>query len=94
MFTVRWTIKASDALAASLLHIAEDDPTIALKIAKAVHAWVGRLAIFPHLGTQMSSRKRRYKLVIPKYPFTCYYHVRGDSIFILAFRHHKQKPLE
>ena len=82
---VRYTRQAIDDLHAVADYIHERNPSAAVEVEKAIRFTIGLLADFPRLGRERTDLAAR-SLGIPAYPFTVYYRIEGDEIWIVHIR--------
>ena len=80
---VRWTRPALAQLAAIQEYIAEDSPTAANRIVRGIRIDVDRLDNFPAMGRPGRVAGTR-ELVVNKGRHVVAYHVRGQSVEIIA----------
>ncbi|HEX9836869.1 MAG TPA: type II toxin-antitoxin system RelE/ParE family toxin, partial [Alphaproteobacteria bacterium] len=75
---VVWTDRAGRHLEAIKAYIAEDNPTAAERMSRAIFAAVERLEDFPGMGRPGRRRDTR-ELVVSGTPFVVLYTVEGDQ---------------
>ena len=90
---VRYTRQA----VADLLNIADyirnRNPLAAINVEAAIRSTIDLLADYPRIGGDRPELDAR-ALGIPRYPYTVYYRIEGDEIWIVHIRDDRRKPPE
>lgn len=87
---VRWSPEAADDLERIALHIKQDSPETARRVALKLFEGVGRLRDFPESARAGRVEGTR-ELVYPGLPFLAVYRIRGDAVEILRILHGRQR---
>ena len=87
---IRWSPAAAQDLLHIVEYIAQENPSAAERIAKAIYAGAGSLASFPYRGRQGRVENTR-ELPLPPLPFLVVYRVVADAVEIANVVHGAQK---
>jgi toxin ParE1/3/4 len=90
---VRYARQAVSDVIAIADYIREQNASAALDIETAIRSTVALLADFPMLGRHRPDLDARV-LGIPRYPYTAYYRIEGDEIWIVHIRDDRRIPIE
>jgi plasmid stabilization system protein ParE len=90
---VRYTRQAVADLRGIADFIRERNPSAAMSVEAAIRSTIDLLADFPRLGRDRPELDAR-SLGIPRYPYTAYYRIEVDGIWIVHIRDDRRKPLE
>lgn len=90
---VRHTRRAAADLAGIGDYIRERNPAAAINVETAIRSTIGLLADFPKLGRNRPELDAR-SLGVPRYPYTVYYRIEGDEVWIVHVRDDRRRPLE
>jgi toxin ParE1/3/4 len=88
--TIQWTRRARRQFLAIIDALLEDNPVAAERAYDAITDSVSRLATSPEMGRRGRVEGTR-ELVIPSQPYIIAYHIRGQTIHILAVLHGARK---
>jgi toxin ParE1/3/4 len=88
----QYTHQALADLAAIADYIPERNPAAAVKVETAIRSTIDLLASFPELGRDRPELSAR-ALVIPRYPYTAYYRIEGEEIWVVHIRHQRRRPV-
>ena len=86
---IRWTEEAAANLENLCLHIAEDNPSAALKTVNSIYECIEELVLFPNRGRKGREKGTR-ELVLAPLPYIATYRVKDDSVEILHIYHGAQ----
>jgi plasmid stabilization system protein ParE len=67
------------------------NPTAARNVEAAIQSTIGLLADFPMLGRDRPELDAR-ALGVPRYPYTVYYRIEGEEIWIVHVRDTRRRP--
>ncbi len=70
----------------SLLYYIKESENLALRFKNDIKQSIKRIETFPTLYPKVNDRVR--KCVVSKFPFTIYYTIKDDIIYILAVANH------
>ena len=87
---VRYTRQAIDDLRAVADYIYERNPRAAVEVEKAIQSTIQLLADHPRLGRERPELTVR-SLGIPHYPYTVYYRIEGDEVWIVHIRDDRRR---
>ena len=90
---VRYTRQALVDLLGIADYIRERNPIASVKVETAIRSTIDLLADFPRLGRDRPKLDAR-ALGVPRYPYTAYYRIDGDDIWIVHIRDDRRKPVE
>jgi len=90
---VRYTRQALGDLFAIADYIRERNPTAAAKAEAAIRSTIDLLADFPQLGRDRPELDAR-SLGIPRWPYTVYYRIENEEVWIVHIRDDRRRPLE
>jgi len=90
---VRFTRQAVLDILGIADYIRERHPSAAIDIETAIRSAIGLLAEYPNIGRDRPELDAR-ALGIPRYPYTAYYRVEGEEIWIVHVRDDRRKPVE
>jgi toxin ParE1/3/4 len=90
---VRHTRQALADLVAIADYIRERNPTAAVKVETAIRSSIDVLADFPRLGRDRPDLEAR-ALGIPRYPYTAYYRIEDEEVWIVHIRDDRRRPVE
>ena len=90
---VRYARQASTDLLGIADYIHERNPSAAIDVEAAIRSTVDLLADFPKLGRDRPQLDAR-SLGVPRYPYTIYYRIEGEQLWIVHIRDDRRKPLE
>jgi len=90
---IRYTRQAVSDILAIAAYIRERTPSAAIGVEAAIRSTIGLLADHPKLGRDRSCLDAR-ALGIPRYPYTAYYRIEGNEIWIVHIRDDRRKPPE
>jgi plasmid stabilization system protein ParE len=76
-----------------LTYIRQDNPAAAIEVETAIRSTIDLLAEFPKIGRDRPDLDAR-ALGIPRYPYTAYYRVERDEVWIVHVRDGRRKPVE
>jgi toxin ParE1/3/4 len=88
---VRYTRQAICDLTGIAEYIRKRNPRAAIDVETAIQSTIALLADYPGLGRERPELGAR-ALSVPRYPYTAYYHVEGDEIWIVHIRDDRRKP--
>lgn len=89
---IRYARQAVSDVMAIAKHVREQNASAALDIENAIRSTIELLADFPMLGRNRPDLGARM-LGIPRYPYTAYYRIEGDEIWIVHIRDDRRMPL-
>jgi plasmid stabilization system protein ParE len=72
-------------------YIRNHNPDAGAAVEAAIRATIGLLADFPNIGRERPELDAR-SLGIPHYPYTVYYRIEGDAIWIVHIRDDRRRP--
>ncbi|HEY1245854.1 MAG TPA: type II toxin-antitoxin system RelE/ParE family toxin [Hyphomicrobiaceae bacterium] len=90
---VRYTHQALRDLLAIADYIRERNPTAAVEVETAIRTSIDLLADFPGLGRDRPDLDAR-ALGIPRYPYTAYYRIESEEVWIAHIRDNRRQPVE
>jgi plasmid stabilization system protein ParE len=90
---VRYTCQALADLVAIADYIRERNPTAAVEVETAIRSSIDLLADFPKLGRDRPDLEAR-ALGIPRYPYTAYYRIENDEVWVAHIRDDRRRPVE
>jgi plasmid stabilization system protein ParE len=90
---VRYARQASTDLLGIADYIHERNASAAIDVEAAIRSTVDLLADFPKLGRNRPQLDAR-SLGVPRYPYTIYYRIEGEQLWIVHIRDDRRKPLE
>jgi plasmid stabilization system protein ParE len=90
---VRYTRQALRDLLAIADYIRERNPTAAVEVETAIRTSIDLLADFPGLGRDRPDLDAR-ALGIPRYPYTAYYRIESEEVWIAHIRDNRRQPVE
>ncbi len=90
---VRYTGQALADLVAIADYTREHNPTAAVKVETAIRSSIDLLADFPRLGRDRPDLEAR-ALGIPRYPYTAYYRIEDEEVWIVHIRDDRRRPVE
>jgi plasmid stabilization system protein ParE len=90
---VRYTRQAVADLLAIADYIAERNPAAAARAETAIRSTIDLLADFPRLGRDRPELDAR-ALGIPRWPYTPYYRIENEEIWIVHIRDGRRPPVE
>jgi toxin ParE1/3/4 len=90
---VRYTRQALSDLLAIADYIAEANPSAAIEVEAAIRSAIDLLADFPKIGRDRPDLDAR-ALGIPRYPYTAYYRIEDQEVWIVHVRDDRRKPLQ
>jgi plasmid stabilization system protein ParE len=90
---VRYTRQAVSDIPAIGEYIREANPSAAIQVEAAIRSAIDLLADFPKIGRDRPNLDAR-SLGIPRYPYTAYYRLEGEEVWIVHVRDDRRKPLE
>jgi plasmid stabilization system protein ParE len=90
---VRYTRQALADLVTIADYIRERNPRAAVKVETAIRSSIDLLADFPRLGRDRPDLEAR-ALGIARYPYTAYYRIEDEEVWIVHFRDDRRKPVE
>jgi toxin ParE1/3/4 len=88
---LRYTRQAVADLFGIADYVRARNPAAAIDVETAVRSTIDLLADFPKLGRDRPELDAR-ALGIPRYPYTAYYRVEGDEIWIVHIRDDRRQP--
>ena len=89
---VRYTREALADLLGIADYIRDRNPTAAVNVETAIRSTIDLLGDFPRLGRDRPDLGAR-ALGVPRYPYTAYYRIDGDDIWIVHIRDDRRKSL-
>ncbi len=90
---VRYTRQAVADLLGIADYIRDRNPSAAVDVETAVRSTIDLLADYPKIGRDRPELDAR-ALGVPRYPYTAYYRIERDEIWIVHIRDHRRKPPE
>ena len=90
---VRYTRQALSDILGIADYIRKDNPAAAIEVETAIRSTIDLLAEFPKIGRDRPDLDAR-ALGIPRYPYTAYYRVERDEVWIVHVRDGRRKPVE
>jgi toxin ParE1/3/4 len=90
---LRYTRRALADVVAIADYVVVHNPSAAADIEAAIASTIGLLTDFPLLGRSRPELDAR-ALGVPRYPFTVYYRIDGDEIWIVHIRDDRRRELE
>ena len=90
---VRYTPEALADLMSIAAYLFQRSPTAAAAVEQAISSAIEQLEHFPNLGRDRPDFDVR-ALGIPRQPYTAYYRVEGDEIWIVHIRDGRRRPVE
>ena len=82
---VRYTRQAILDLLAIADYVGERNPLAATDVETAIRATINLLADYPRIGRDRPELDAR-SLGVPRYPYTAYYRIEGDEVWIVHIR--------
>jgi len=89
---VRYTRRALSELIAIADYIATRNASAALKVEVTIRTTIKSLSEFPLLGRDRPDLEVR-ALGVPRTPYTVYYRVEGDEVWIVHIRDGRRTPV-
>lgn len=89
---VRYTRRALSDILRIADYIRKDNPSAAIEVETAIRSTIDLLAEFPKVGRDRPDIDAR-ALGIPRYPYTAYYRIEGDEVWIVHVRDGRRKPV-
>ena len=90
---VRYTRQAISDLLSIADYIRERNPSAANEVETAIRSTINLLPDYPKIGRDRPDLDAR-ALSIPRYPYTAYYRIEGNEVWIIHIRDDRRKPLE
>jgi toxin ParE1/3/4 len=90
---VRYTRQALSDIFGIATYIRERNPSAAAHVENAIRSTIGLLAEFPKIGRERAELDVR-SLGVSRYPYTVYYRIEGEEIWIVHVRDDRRKPLQ
>jgi toxin ParE1/3/4 len=90
---VRYARQALADLLAIADYIGERNPAAATRAETAIRSTIDLLADFPKLGRDRPELDAR-SLGIPRWPYTAYYRIENEEIWIVHIRDGRRQPVE
>ncbi len=90
---VRYSRRALSDLIGIADYIRERNVSAALGVEDAIRTTIKNLGHFPMLGRDRPELDAR-ALGVPRYPYTIYYQVESDEVWIVHIRDARRKPIE
>ena len=90
---VRYTRQAVADLLGIADYIRDRNPSAAIDVETAVRSTIDLLADYPKIGRDRPELDAR-ALGVPRYPYTAYYRIERDEIWIVHIRDDRRKPPE
>ena len=90
---VRYTRQAISDLVGIADYIHDRNPSAAIKVDTAIRSTIELLTDFPKLGRDRPDLNAR-SLGVPRYPYTVYYRIESNEVWIVHIRHDRREPLE
>ena len=87
---VRYTRQAILDLLAIADYIGERSPFAAADVEAAIRATIDLLADYPRIGRERLELDAR-SLGVPRYPYTAYYRIEGEEVWIVHIRDDRRK---
>jgi toxin ParE1/3/4 len=87
---VRWSPEAVADFTAIIRYIRQDNPSAALRVARAIYNAVAQLNTFPNRGRPGRVRETR-ELPLSRLPFVVVYRVRENAVEIVRLLHGAQR---
>jgi toxin ParE1/3/4 len=88
---VRYTHQALSDLLAIADYIRDANPSAAILVEAAIRSAIDLLADFPKIGRDRPHLDAR-ALGIPRYPFTAYYRIEDQEVWVVHVRDDRRKP--
>ncbi len=86
----RFHPEAAEEFLQAAAHYAETGTSLGLAFIAAMEEAVGLLLEHPGLGQEVSEGIRRH--LLRRFPFSVYYTLENEQLFILAVAHMKRRP--
>ena len=90
--TIKYTTNAKEDFQYSLEYYKNESITLANNFKADIKASINRIKSFPHLYPTAEFNSKIQKCIVSKFPFTLYYTILNDTIFILAVANHYKNP--
>jgi plasmid stabilization system protein ParE len=90
---IRYTRQALADLVAIADYIRERNPMAAVKVETAIRSSIDLLADLPRLGRERPDLEAR-ALGIPRYPYTVYYRIEDEEVWVVHVRDNRRRPVE
>jgi toxin ParE1/3/4 len=90
---VRFTRQALSDILAIAEYITGANPPAAIQVEAAIRSAIDLLADFPKIGRDRPDLDAR-SLGIPRYPFTAYYRIEGDEVWVIHIRDDRRWPVQ
>jgi plasmid stabilization system protein ParE len=90
---VRYTRQALSDILAIAEYITGANPPAAIQVEPAIRSAIDLLADFPKIGRDRPDLDAR-SLGIPRYPFTAYYRIEGDEVWVIHIRDDRRRPVQ
>ncbi len=89
---VRYTRQVVADLLGIADYIRDGNPSAAIAVETAVRSSIDLLADYPKIGRDRPELGAR-ALGIPRYPYTVYYRIESDEVWIVHIRDDRRRPL-
>jgi toxin ParE1/3/4 len=90
---LRYTRQALADLFGIADYIRARNPAAAVVVEAAIRSTIDLLVDFPKLGRDHAELDAR-ALGVPRYPYTAYYRIEGDEVWIVHIRDDRRRPPE
>jgi toxin ParE1/3/4 len=87
---IRWSPEAAFDFTAIIQYIRKDNPSAALRVARAVHEAIAQLNTFPNRGRSGRVSGTR-ELPLSRLPFVVVYRVKENAVEIVRLLHGAQR---
>jgi toxin ParE1/3/4 len=90
---VRYTRQALSDISLIADYIRERNPAAAVTVETAIRSTIALLADYPKIGRERRELGVR-SLGIPRHPYTAYYHIEGNEVWVVHVRDDRRRPPE
>ena len=90
---VRYTRQALADLSSIADYIRKRNPVAAVSVETAICSTIALLADYPKIGHERRELGAR-SLGIPRHPYTAYYRVEGNEVWVVHVRDDRRRPPE
>ncbi len=87
---LRYTRQAVTDLLAIADYVRERNASAAVDVETAIRSTIGLLADHPNMGRDRPGLDAR-AVTIPRYPYTAYYRIEGDEVWVVHIRDNRRK---
>jgi plasmid stabilization system protein ParE len=88
--TARFDAEARREFLAQIAYYSDEQPGLEERFRLAVEATVDRILLFPSAGSPARRNTRRAR--VTDFPFSIYYRLEGEIVFIFAVAHDARRP--